>query len=54
MGGQQMKRACAVIVLVVSVVVLALGFADGFKSIKELLSGSEEVPLDVVKLQFAW
>lgn len=39
-----MKRACAVIVLVASVAVLALGFADGFKSIKELLSGSEEVP----------
>jgi hypothetical protein len=39
-----MKRACAVIVLVVCVAVLALGLTDGFKSIKELLSGSEEVP----------
>jgi hypothetical protein len=39
-----MKRACAAIVLVAIAAVLALGFADGFKGIKELLSGSEEVP----------
>ena len=39
-----MKKACAAILLLVTVAVLALGFTDGFKNIKELLTGSEEVP----------
>src|SRR6185369_7012281 len=43
-GGQQMKKACAVVALVVIAAVLALGFTDGFKNIKELLIGAEEVP----------
>ena len=39
-----MKKVSAAIVLVVTAAVLAFGFADGFKNIKELLTGAEEVP----------
>ena len=39
-----MKKTCAAILLVVIAAVLAFGFTDGFKNIKELLTGSEEVP----------
>ena len=39
-----MKRISAAILFVVTAAVLAFGFADGFKNIKELLSGAEEVP----------
>jgi CHRD domain-containing protein len=39
-----MKKAIAAISLVVATAVLALGLTDGFKSIKELLTGAEEVP----------
>jgi CHRD domain len=44
MGGQQMKKVCVAILFVVTVAVLAFGFSDGFKTIKELLIGAEEVP----------
>jgi CHRD domain len=39
-----MKKVCAALLLVVTLAVLVLGFTDGFKNIKELLTGSEEVP----------
>lgn len=39
-----MKKTSAAILVVVTAAVLAFGFADGFKTIKELLTGSEEVP----------
>jgi hypothetical protein len=39
-----MKKAIALGLFVVSAAVLAFGFTDGFKSIKEFLIGYEEVP----------
>ena len=39
-----MKKVSAAICLVVAAGVLALGLTDGFKNIKELLTGAEEVP----------